>query len=36
VVFVLTFRNGRIAKEARIYDYTSMLMQLGVLRARTA
>jgi steroid delta-isomerase-like uncharacterized protein len=36
VVFILTFRDGRIAKEVRIYDFTSMLMQLGVLRAKTA
>ena len=36
VVFLLTFRDGRISREVRIYDFTSMLIQLGVLRAKTA
>ena len=30
----LTLRDGRIAKEMRIYDFTNMLIQLGVLRAK--
>lgn len=34
--FVFTFENGRIAKDSRLYDFTGMLMQLGVLRAKTA
>jgi steroid delta-isomerase-like uncharacterized protein len=36
VVFILTFRDGLIAKETRAYDFTRMLIQLGVLRAKTA
>jgi steroid delta-isomerase-like uncharacterized protein len=34
--FVFTFDGDRIAKDMRMYDFTGMLMQLGVLRARTA
>jgi steroid delta-isomerase-like uncharacterized protein len=34
IAFVLTFENGRIAKEVRIYDFARMLLQLGVLRAK--
>jgi steroid delta-isomerase-like uncharacterized protein len=34
IAFVLTFENGRIAKEVRIYDFAKMLLQLGVLRAK--
>jgi steroid delta-isomerase-like uncharacterized protein len=36
VAFILTLKDGLISKEVRIYDYTSMLMQLGVLRAKPA
>ena len=36
VAFILTLRDGRIAKEVRVYDFTNMLMQLGVLRAKPA
>jgi steroid delta-isomerase-like uncharacterized protein len=32
--FVMTFNNGRILKEVRIYDFAKMLLELGVLRAR--
>jgi steroid delta-isomerase-like uncharacterized protein len=32
--FVYTFRNGRIAWEKRLYDFTGMLVQLGVLKAK--
>lgn len=34
IAYILTLKDGLIAKEVRIYDYTSMLMQLGVLRAK--
>jgi predicted ester cyclase len=34
VAFVLTFADGRIAKEVRIYDFAKMLLELGVLRAK--
>ena len=27
--------NGLIAKDSRLYDFTEMLMQVGVLRAKT-
>ena len=36
IAYILTLRDGRIAKEVRIYDFTSMLMQLGVLRVKSA
>lgn len=36
VVFVFDMRDGRIAQERRLYDFTSVLVQLGVLRARPA
>lgn len=36
VAYILTLQDGRIAKEVRIYDFTKMLMQLGVLRAKPA
>jgi steroid delta-isomerase-like uncharacterized protein len=34
--FILTFKEGLITKEFRIYDFTSMLIQLGALRAKPA
>jgi steroid delta-isomerase-like uncharacterized protein len=36
MVFVFEVREGFIAAERRLYDFTSVLMQLGVLRARPA
>lgn len=36
IAFVLTFRDGRIAHERRIYDFTFMLVQLGVLKTKGA
>jgi steroid delta-isomerase-like uncharacterized protein len=36
IAYILTLRDGRIAKEVRLYDFTSLLMQLGVLRAKPA
>jgi steroid delta-isomerase-like uncharacterized protein len=36
VAYILTLRDGRIVKELRMYDFTNMLMQLGVLRAKPA
>jgi steroid delta-isomerase-like uncharacterized protein len=36
MAFILTLRDGAIAKEVRVYDFTNMLMQLGVLRARAS
>ena len=34
IAFVLTFADGKIAREVRIYDFAKMLLELGVLRAR--
>ena len=34
IAYFFTFRDGLIAKERRVYDFTSMLMQLGVLKAK--
>ena len=34
VAYFLTLEDGKISKEVRLYDFTSMLMQLGVLRAK--
>jgi steroid delta-isomerase-like uncharacterized protein len=36
MVFIFEFRDGKIAQERRLYDFTSVLVQLGVLRARPA
>jgi len=36
VAYFLTLKDNLITKEVRIYDYTSMLIQLGVLRAKPA
>lgn len=32
--FVYAFSDGRIVSEVRLYDFTGMLVQLGVLKAR--
>ena len=36
VVFVCRVDNGLIAHERRIYDFTGMLVQIGVLKAKPA
>jgi steroid delta-isomerase-like uncharacterized protein len=33
-VFLYELRNGKIVRERRIYDFTGMLMQIGVLKAK--
>ncbi|MBP1606970.1 MAG: hypothetical protein H6Q08_2344, partial [Acidobacteria bacterium] len=33
-VFLLRLRGGAIAEERRIYDFTGLLTQIGVLRAK--
>jgi predicted ester cyclase len=33
---IVTYADGLIASERRIYDFTGLLVQLGVLRARPA
>jgi steroid delta-isomerase-like uncharacterized protein len=33
-VFIFEFRDGKIAHERRLYDFTGLLLQLGVLKAR--
>jgi predicted ester cyclase len=35
-VLAFTFRDGLIAHERRIYDFTGMLIQLGVIRGKPA
>ena len=35
-VFVYELRGTKIARERRIFDFTSMLVQIGVLKARPA
>jgi steroid delta-isomerase-like uncharacterized protein len=34
IAYILTLKDGLIVKETRIYDFTSMLMQLGVLKVK--
>jgi steroid delta-isomerase-like uncharacterized protein len=36
LVRLYTLANGRIASERRIYDFTGMLVQIGVLKAKPA
>jgi steroid delta-isomerase-like uncharacterized protein len=36
VVAVFTFENGQIVHERRIYDFTGMLTQIGILKAKPA
>ena len=33
-VLIFSFEDGRIIKERRLYDFTGMLVQLGLLKAR--
>jgi predicted ester cyclase len=35
MVILSTVRDGRIASERRIYDFTNMLVQVGILKAKT-
>jgi steroid delta-isomerase-like uncharacterized protein len=34
VVHILRFENGRIVSDRRLYDFTGVLVQLGVLKAK--
>ena len=36
MVFLFDLRDGLVAQERRLYDFTSVLVQLGVLRAKPA
>lgn len=36
VVFLLDFRDGLIVRDRRIYDFTGLLVQVGVLKAKPA
>jgi hypothetical protein len=36
IVWVCTLDDGRIVHERRLYDFTGMLMQIGVLKAKPA
>lgn len=35
-VFIYEFRNRKIARESRIYDFTGVLVQIGLLKAKPA
>ena len=36
VVFVYEFKDGKIVRDRRIYDFTGMLVQVGTLKAKPA
>jgi len=36
IVIICSFQDGLITQERRIYDFTGMLVQIGVLKARPA
>lgn len=36
IVFVHTFKDGKISHARHIYDFTGLLVQIGVLKARPA
>jgi hypothetical protein len=33
-VLVFEFRDGKVAVEKRLYDFTGLLIQMGVIRAK--
>jgi predicted ester cyclase len=35
-VFLYSLRDGQIARERRIYDFTGLLIQVGLLKAKPA
>ena len=34
--FIFTFRDRQIARDHRLYDFTAMLMKLGILKAKAS
>ena len=34
IALLLTFEGGKIAREVRVYDFTKMLVEIGVMRAK--
>jgi steroid delta-isomerase-like uncharacterized protein len=36
VVFLYEFRDGKIVRDRRVYDFTGMLVQVGTLKAKPA
>ena len=36
VVFIYEFKDGKIVRDRRIYDFTGMLVQVGTLKAKPA
>ena len=34
IVYMFTFKDGQIAYERRVYDFTGMLIQIGLLKAK--
>ena len=35
-VLIFDFEDGRIKRERRVYDFTGLLIQLGVLKSKPA
>jgi hypothetical protein len=36
VAFLYEFKDGKIVRDRRMYDFTGLLIQLGTLRAKPA
>jgi len=36
VVFLYEFKDGKIMRDRRVYDFTGMLVQVGTLKAKPA
>ena len=36
VVFLYEFKDGKIVRDRRVYDFTGMLVQVGTLKAKPA
>jgi steroid delta-isomerase-like uncharacterized protein len=34
IVFLLKFQNGQIVRDRRIYDFTGLMVQIGMLKAK--
>ena len=36
VVFLYEFKDGKIVRDRRVYDFTGLLIQIGTLKAKPA
>jgi hypothetical protein len=36
VVFLYEFKDGKIVRDRRVYDFTGLLIQVGTLKAKPA